>query len=272
MREKLSKPLPRLDFKGQGVFAGCGMRKGEVLECSPVIPMPGEEWRQVSQTVLRFFGYAWGEDHNDAAIALGCGSLFCSVPEEPSAYYVNYLEEMVTVFYAAKDIEQGEEITVLRRHPGHSAEPKYPGKPGNGVESPDQSGLVREQKTRLLSIQHSPGKGRGVYARSSIPQGELIERAAALFIPAGEWNYIKNTMLSNYWFSFGPNKEHVAIALGYGSLYNHSYTPNALYEVKEEEMLVQFKALRDIQEGEEISINYNRDPRDKSPVWFDVFT
>lgn len=116
----------------------------------------------------------------------------------------------------------------------------------------------------------SPGKGRGVFAGRFIANGELIERAAVLIIPAGEWNQIEHTVLSNYWFSFGPNKEHAAIALGYGSLYNHSYTPNAVYEVKEGEMVVQFLALRDIKAGEEITINYNRNPRDKSPVWFDV--
>ena len=35
--------------------------------------------------------------------------------------------------------------------------------------------------------------------------------------------------LYNYCFSWGDNYEHTAIALGYGSLYNHSYTPNAIF-------------------------------------------
>ncbi len=122
----------------------------------------------------------------------------------------------------------------------------------------------------IVYVQNSPGKGRGVFARRLIARAELIERALVLIIPAGEWNYIENTVLSNYWFSFGSNKEHAAIPMGHGALYNHSYTPNAVYEVKETEMVVQFNALRDIRPGEEITVNYNRNPQDRSPVWFDV--
>jgi len=40
--------------------------------------------------------------------------------------------------------------------------------------------------------------------------------------------------------------------------------------VRDEEMVVEFKALRDIQAEEEITVNYNRDPQDGSPVWFEV--
>ncbi len=272
MSQQLRSPL-LLEYRGQYVFAARKIKKGEALECSPVIPIPEQEWRQVSQTVLRFYGYAWGEDRKDAALALGRGSLFRHCEGDPSTHYVNDLEGMVTVFYAARDMEQGEEITVCRRHPGqpgHSAALERLGGPGNGAEPLHQNGLIREQETRLLSIQHSLGKGRGVYARSLFSQGGLIESAVVLFIPAGEWICIKNTVLSNYWFSFGPNKEDVAIALGYGSLFNHSYTPNAVYEVKENEMTILFKALRQIEQGEEILINYNRAPGDRSPLWFDV--
>ncbi len=119
-------------------------------------------------------------------------------------------------------------------------------------------------------VQNSPGKDRGVFARRPIPRGEIIERAALLLIPAGEWRALRDTVLSDYWFSCGPNREHVAIALGYGSLYNHSYTPNAVYEVRDAEMVVQFQALQDIRGEEEITVNYNRRPRDRSPVWFEV--
>ena len=37
-------------------------------------------------------------------------------------------------------------------------------------------------------------------------------------------------------------------------------------------MVVQFKALRDIAAGEEITVNYNREPQDRSPVWFEVLS
>jgi SET domain-containing protein len=61
----------------------------------------------------------------------------------------------------------------------------------------------------------------------------------------------------------------VAVALGYGSLYNHSYQPNARYDDESGKTKV-FSALRDIAPGEEIVVNYNGVPEDKTPVWFKV--
>ncbi len=110
--------LPCLEFRGQGVFAGQDIKKGEVLERAPVIPVPAGEWTLVSQTVLRHNCYAWGENLQDAALALGWGSLFRNSPAEPAVYYVNHIQEMVMEFFAARDIGQGEEITVNRKKPG----------------------------------------------------------------------------------------------------------------------------------------------------------
>ncbi len=149
MLEQLTELSPHIFCKGNGVFSGRKIKKGETLESSPVIPIPEKEWRRVSQTVLRFYGYAWGEDRKDAALALGGGSLFCHSAGDPSAFYVNDLKDMVTAFYAARDMEQGEEITVCRRQPGQ---------PGPGVESPQRSYLNRRQETKLLAVQSSPFK------------------------------------------------------------------------------------------------------------------
>jgi SET domain-containing protein len=63
----------------------------------------------------------------------------------------------------------------------------------------------------------------------------------------------------------------VAVALGYGSLYNHSYTPNARYDDESPQIKI-FTAIREIAAGEEITINYNGEPSDESPVWFKVVT
>ena len=59
------------------------------------------------------------------------------------------------------------------------------------------------------------------------------------------------------------------LALGYGSLYNHSYRPNARY-VDLSERTKLFTAIRDIAAGEEITVNYNGEPEDQTPVGFDV--
>jgi hypothetical protein len=111
-------------------------------------------------------------------------------------------------------------------------------------------------------------KGRGVFAGRAFAMGELVEAATVLVIPAEQWHHIEPTVLALYIFNFGPEGEHAAIALGYGSLYNHSYSPNADYEHGDKVLV--YRALRDIEAGEEITVNYNGRPSDHSPVGFEV--
>ena len=108
-----------------------------------------------------------------------------------------------------------------------------------------------------ISIGHFPGKGRGVVAGRMFRAGETIERPPVIVISADESPLIRDTRLAHYHFEWGPDCRQTAIALGYGSLYNHSYTPNARYEFRESEECLEFVALREISPGEEITINYN---------------
>jgi uncharacterized protein len=112
--------------------------------------------------------------------------------------------------------------------------------------------------------------GRGLFATRVIKTGELIEVSPALISCKDEWQYLKKTILFNYCFTWGENYEHTAIALGYGSLFNHSYTPNANFIYNIDNLSIDFYAISDINDGQEITINYNEDPEDKSPLWFDV--
>jgi SET domain-containing protein len=120
-------------------------------------------------------------------------------------------------------------------------------------------------KTNALEIHHSPGKGRGVFARQPIPAGTLIERAPVIVVQAGQWEGMERTILFEYFFAW---QEHSALALGYGSLYNHAYSPNARYIKMFSEEVIEVFALRDIAMGEEILINYNGDPNDDGGLWF----
>ena len=88
-------------------------------------------------------------------------------------------------------------------------------------------------------------------------------------VPYSEREYLEKTVLDNYYYKWGGNLEDAALSLGYGSLYNHSYEPNAVYVKNIEEFVIDFVALRDIEEGEEITVNYNGRPDDKSPLWFE---
>jgi SET domain-containing protein len=123
-------------------------------------------------------------------------------------------------------------------------------------------------QTDAIEVKQIKGKGRGVFARRFICHGEMIERVPVLVMPIAESRTASGpTPMSGYCFDWGRGT--VAVALGYGSLYNHSYDPNARYEDERGQTKV-FLAIRDIAIGEEILVNYNGEPGDKTPVWFKV--
>jgi SET domain-containing protein len=119
-----------------------------------------------------------------------------------------------------------------------------------------------------IEVKRVQGKGRGVFARRLIRQGEVIERVPVLVLATEEVKDCQSWAgLAGYCFLWG--KGTLALALGYGSLYNHSYHPNARYDDEGAQTKV-FTALRDIAAGEEITVNYNGEPDDQTPVGFKV--
>ena len=113
-------------------------------------------------------------------------------------------------------------------------------------------------------------KGRGVFAKEKILKDEIIEEAPVIVIDADQCEHIEKTNLSNYYFDWGQNDEQGAIVVGLCQLCNHSYLPNAQYFQDLNNTTFKFIALRDIEPGEEVCVNYNFDPECKDPVWFKV--
>lgn len=130
--------------------------------------------------------------------------------------------------------------------------------------------VIEDLSTSSLLVVETEERGRGVVANRDFQPGELIEPCPVLIIPAAEWPAMEKSILYHYGYAFGADGEDMAIALGYGSLYNHSYTPNAMYQRRLEQGIIDFVAIRHIHRGEEITVNYNGDPDDQDPVWFEV--
>jgi hypothetical protein len=122
---------------------------------------------------------------------------------------------------------------------------------------PDEASPGFDVSFANLATAKFPGKGRGVVTMQAFSAGETIERAPVIVLPREEAVLIRQTRLNSYYFEWGDDCKQAAVALGYGSLYNHSYTPNARYEFRDAEECLEFIALRDIKLGEEITINYN---------------
>ena len=123
------------------------------------------------------------------------------------------------------------------------------------------------QHSDLIYVKRIRGKGRGVFARVPIKKGAVIEQVPVLVIPVKDFvGGLKNPSLCKYFYIW--TRGNVAVSLGYGTLYNHSFVPNADYEHRPGTIL--YRAIRNIAKGEEITVNYNGDPKDRAPVDFKV--
>ena len=109
--------------------------------------------------------------------------------------------------------------------------------------------------------------GRGVFATEAIAAGETIERCPVVALEdKRDRARLRKTGLVNYYFLWGPERDHAAICLGWGAVYNHSFEPNARFEKAIDDRRMDFTALRDIEAGEEIFVNYNGDPGNTAPL------
>ncbi|WP_227937734.1 SET domain-containing protein [Alkalihalobacillus deserti] len=120
-----------------------------------------------------------------------------------------------------------------------------------------------EVKTSKLSTGEF---NRGIFATRDITKGELIHEAPVIPYLNEEHILIQETTLADYVYEYGKN--HSAVVLGYGMLFNHSYEPNATYDINFEHHTFSYYAYCDIKAGEEILINYNGEVDNKSPLWF----
>jgi SET domain-containing protein len=126
----------------------------------------------------------------------------------------------------------------------------------NGITSP---GSVY---TSLSNIH-----GRGVFAARRFEAGDVIEECPVLAVPGDQAPLLDETDLYGFTFEW---EDGVAVALGFGSLYNHSWNPNARYDHDYDRDLVVYSAVTAIDAGEEIRVNYNGDPDGRTELWFDT--
>jgi uncharacterized protein len=119
-----------------------------------------------------------------------------------------------------------------------------------------------------LYIAPSDLGGRGVFTAAPIFKGDLIEICPVIVLNDGDMPLLDKTALYDYYFLWGDDQKGCAVALGFGSLYNHDAPSNADYGMDFDDHTIEIRAERDIVAGEEITINYNGDPNDATLPWF----
>lgn len=121
-----------------------------------------------------------------------------------------------------------------------------------------------------VAIKRFPRKGRGVFALKNFKKGEVIENAPVLTFNIKGRKYLEKTLL-NYYIYPWRSVRGAALVLGYGSIYNHSFNPNADWKQNFKTMSMVYRAVRPIKKGDEITVNYNGEPDDSTPIdWFEV--
>jgi SET domain-containing protein len=113
-------------------------------------------------------------------------------------------------------------------------------------------------------------KGRGVFTASDLKKNTVIEIAPVIVMSKKDRLHIDQTLLHDYIFEWGNQKNQCCMALGYVPLYNHSYRSNCEYEMNYKKQIITVKTIRVIKAGEELTINYNGDWNNAKSVWFDV--
>ncbi|MFY8127772.1 MAG: SET domain-containing protein [Chitinophagaceae bacterium] len=121
-----------------------------------------------------------------------------------------------------------------------------------------------------ITVAPSKNRGKGVFATEKIKANTIIEISPVLVFTETESREAEKTLLYNYLFEWGDDVKKRALGLGYISIYNHSYKANCLYEMDFEHDTITIQTIKDINVGDELFINYNADPNDEKPIWFNA--
>ncbi len=116
-------------------------------------------------------------------------------------------------------------------------------------------------------VRNTKTMGRGVYAISAIAKGELIGVFPTVLIDAAQRPALENTVISQFWFL---GERDAALVMGFPELINHSDTANVGHRFLASATgeVAEFRALRAIQEGEQLFLNYGFDHPEEAAVYF----
>ena len=103
-----------------------------------------------------------------------------------------------------------------------------------------------------LTVAHGP-RGRGVFATRRFAKGEVVETCPTVELADAD----VTGRLNDYVFT-SVKAGDVLLLLGYGMLYNHSHKPNVEY-LQHEPSTITFRALRKLQPGDELTIDYGEE-------------
>jgi SET domain-containing protein len=129
-------------------------------------------------------------------------------------------------------------------------------------ETTEGSTVQPKSETNLYTIKDG-SKGRGLFSSEDIQPRTLIHEAPCLRVVKDEYDkYMRFTILEHYLFNADAGDK--LLALGHGSLFNHSRQPNVDYRIDSANLCIRYYAgHKAIQKDEELCIYYGDN------LWFD---
>jgi uncharacterized protein len=112
--------------------------------------------------------------------------------------------------------------------------------------------------------------GRGVFTSEDLEKDMVIEVSPVIVMNLEERKLLDQTLLHDYIFEWGHDKQRCCMALGYVAVYNHAYESNCEYDMDFDSELITITTVRAIKANEELFINYNGVWNDDTKVWFEA--
>ena len=122
----------------------------------------------------------------------------------------------------------------------------------------------------FLYIAQTDQMGRGVFTAEAIDAGTVVEVSPVIIMSSEERKLLDQTLLHDYIFEWGDDKQRCCMALGNVPIYNHSYESNCEYEMDYEREEIIIRTVRSVQASEELFITYNGEWNDIKTLWFDA--
>ena len=141
-------------------------------------------------------------------------------------------------------------------------------------DSPTPGASAPSPRVFALGIVRPTGnqRVRGVYAPTDLHVGEIVEVCPVVLLP-GPFTALPPEIrrITFPWGLLTGEGDSHAIAYGYGGIYNHANPANLRYAALADIGCLQFTAARAIQDGEELTINFNSltgDVASDTDTWF----
>ena len=128
----------------------------------------------------------------------------------------------------------------------------------------DSNDEIITENLSLIRIGEGP-KGRGLFATQEISPRTLVHKAPCIRVSKDDYEtHVQYSIFEHYLFN-DTNGGHKLLALGYGSLFNHSSKqPNMDYRVDSNGLQILFySGHKAIAKNDELCISYGRN------LWFD---